>query len=297
MKINFHHSLLSIALLCAALFTLISCEEQPPQEQTPAYGKILNYVNPVSLDYPDFSLRFLEKKAVKRNSTHESTLYLFQLAYGTNYRQLEWVDAAFRTVSYEQFKVEDKTYYLELKASDFLGKSLGEGELIVWNLDQYEKHKQTIAKSLAAKRQQIIAPVIEQENRKARQLETKSILDLYKGYMHIINDGTPEFIDYYLTSLSSSGKTPPKVAAAARTAQINKLFARLNPRWDSLSLQQISLSESKAKLYLEGQSEQGTLIIGASLVKEGSEWKIANDIVLPTDVEGRKAITQFMQSE
>lgn len=56
----------------------------------------------------------------------------------------------------DQFEHNERTYYLELKSSSFLDKTLKDGELIVWTKIQAGEHRENINKIKARIRQKMI---------------------------------------------------------------------------------------------------------------------------------------------
>jgi hypothetical protein len=297
-KTHSQRNLLSIFLICATSYLLTSCEEEPPkQKESPKYGNIVNYLNSVSLDYPDFSLRFLEKKTTQSKAAGDTIIYTFHLADGIHYREVEWTDASHRMVSFEKFTVNEKPYYIELISSNFLDTSLKDGELIVWTDDQYKAHQKIISAAALKVHQKMIAHIPKYDPTDPTQPPGPVLFALYRDYMHIINDGNEEFIDHYLSIPPAYQQGSVSERSDARNKRISPLFSRTNPQWNTLSAKQMTQSPKRTKLYMEGKSTMGRLIIGVTFVQQGRDWKIESDRIVRDDAKGRQWITQFLKPE
>ena len=215
--------------------------------------------------------------------------YIFQLEDGVHYREIEWVDAIYRTAFFDKFEVSEKPYYIELKYSNFLDKKLAEDELIVWTDEQYAAHRDSISRALQKSQQKLA----EHGRLQSQKLDRQKLLQFYKEYMQTINGGSKEYIDHYLITDKSLSANQTQ----SLDERIDHLFTRDNPSWDSLELKQMNMSESEAKLHLEGQSEKGPFIIAATFIRQGTEWKIAEDTVRPANATNRQWIINFMQSQ
>jgi len=154
--------ILYITFTLFILLLITSCSEGEHAVQIAKYGEIVSYRTSKSVVYPDFTLQFIAKKTIQSKTEGESVSYSFQLTGGGPGREIEWVESRNRVGAIDQmggidqFEHNERTYYLELKSSSFLDKTLKDGELIVWTKIQAGEHRENINKIKARIRQKMI---------------------------------------------------------------------------------------------------------------------------------------------
>ncbi len=271
---------LSIPIACM-LLVLVPGTDSGLKTTDGIYGKTTNYIDYISIDYPQFSLRFIEKKALDQSSPETAVAYSFQIAYGSKSQQIDWHETDYRMDSFETFTVANQKYYLDLKRSDFMGRALTDGELIVWTSLQHEQFERKKRKIKRGNLHQLSRSNIEHGLLETRREMGRSLFKRYKGYLQTLNMAEEDSdISSYL-----SDKNPQ---------QIESLFSRHNPELDALHLHDaIIISPMSAKLYLSASPEAS--LIGVEFIKQQGKWKIADEKFMPDNSVGKAWIKQFMQ--
>ncbi len=139
---NRHPSRLLRISMAGLLLIPVPGGDPGPKTADGIYGSAINYIEHLSIDYPRFSLRFIEKKPLDHGSPETAVVYSFQIVDGTRQQRVDWRATGYRQRSFEAFTVDGQTYFIDLKRSDFTGNRLGDGELIVWTAQQYEQFEE-----------------------------------------------------------------------------------------------------------------------------------------------------------
>jgi len=249
------------------------------------YGKSTNYLKYISIDYPQFSLRFIEKKALDQSSPETAVTYSFQIAYGSKSQQIDWHKTDYRKDSFETFTVANQKYYIDLKRSDFMDRALPDGELIVWTSLQHEQFERSKRKIKRNNIHNLNRSEIEHDQLHAKQEISKSLFETYRGYLQALN---MEEDDDDVTSYLSDNNP------LAQAKQVKQLYSRHNLELDVLQLHDAIISPLNAKLYLLASSANKNMLIGVEFIKQQGKWKIADEKILPDNSDGKEWIKHFM---
>ncbi len=276
---------LSIPVACMLLI-LVPGTDSGLKTTDGTYGKATNFIKYISIDYPQFSLRFIEKKALDKASQERAATYSFQIAYGSESQQVDWHKTDYRKDSFETFFVDNQKYFIDLKHSDFLGKPLADEELIVWTSLQHEQFERNQRKIKRHDIHRLSVSEIEHGQLQTKREASKSLLETYKGYLQALNMAEEEEdIANFL-----SDKNP-----LTQTKQIEYLYSRHNPELDALHLRDVIISPQNAKLYLSASSANKGSIIGVQFIKQQGKWKIVDEKFMPDNSNGKEWIKHFMQ--
>ncbi len=279
---------LSIPIACMLLI-LVPGTDSGLKTTDGIYGKAINYLEYISIDYPQFSLRFIEKKALDQSSPETAVIYSFQIVNGAKSQQVNWHKTDYRIDSFETFTVDNQKYFIDLKRSDFMDRALADGELIVWTPLQHEQFERKKRKIKRGNIHQLSRSNVEHDLLEARREVGRSLFKRYKGYLQTLNMAEEDSdIASYL-----SDKNP-----LAQTRQVEQLFSRHNPELDALYLHDaIIISPASAKLYLSASSTDKDSLIGVEFIKQQGKWKIADEKFMPDNSRGKAWIKRFMQAK
>jgi len=277
---------LSLFAVCMVL-VLTSCGDSGPKTIVGVFGEPATYAENTFIEYPDFSLRFIEKKVSKAEVPEEVATYSFQLTAGTYQQLIEWHDASYRIGSYELFLYKGQKFALDLKYSDFLDKELADGEVIIWTQPQYEQFKQNKSQAWKEKIRKLSAPAVEYNLLQQRKKAGAPLFEIYKEYHQAIDMAEQEYVGSFL-----SDESP-----IARAKQADYLISHHNPSLDTLSFHDAVISTVNARLYLSFSSAKEIFLIGVEFIKRQDQWKIASEKIRLDNVAGKEWMKRFMQEK
>ena len=276
---------LSIPIACMLLI-LVPGTDSGLKTADGIYGETTNFIEYISIDYPQFSLRFIEKKALDKTSPEIAATYSFQIAYGSKSQQVDWQKTDYRMNSFETFTVGNQKYFIDLKRSDFMDKSLANEELVVWTSLQHEQFERNQRKIKRNNIHNLNASEIEHGQLQTKRETSKALFETYKGYLQALNMAEE---DNDITNFLSD-KNP-----LAQPKQVKHLYSRHNPELDLLYLHDAIISPHNAKLYLSASSTNEESIIGVQFIKQQGKWKIVDEKFMPDNSNRKEWIKHFMQ--
>lgn len=104
------------------------------------YGEKVNYSNGKEIKYPDFTVKFSgthEKGFPLPDSATKMVFYDFQVTKGDKKQTVSWSSGT-GDIAPSFFYVDGVDYVLEMKQSDVIKESLGEGNIVIWKRADYE---------------------------------------------------------------------------------------------------------------------------------------------------------------
>ena len=285
MKFYLKHSFCSFGVFAACLMlVLVSCSDPVPRTVAGLYGEPANYIKNTSIDYPNFSIHFIEKKVSKAGAPEEVTTYSFQLTAGTHQQQIEWNDASYRMGSYDPFLYKGQKFVLDLKFSDFLDRELADGELIIWTQPQYEQFKHNKSQAREDKLRELTEPFVGQDLLRQRKEAATPLFEIYKEYLQALDMAELDNVASFLSN------EDPK----ARAKQVEILFSRHESTLNALHIRDAAISAANAKLYISASSAKGDLLIGVTFIERQGHWKIIDERIMPDTAAGKEWIENFL---
>jgi len=266
------------------MLVLTACGDSGPKSTTGAYGESANYIEYASINYPAFSLRFIEKRGPESNAPEVTATYLFQIADGTTTQQIEWHDASYRMGSYEPFLYKGQKFVLDLKYSDFLDKKLPDGELVIWTQPQYEQFKHNKSQVWDDKIRKLSEPAVKFNQQQQRKKTAAPLFEIYKEYRQALDMSELDNVASFL-----SEENPQDLVK-----QVDTLYSHHNPGLHTLNLHDAAITDKSAKLHLSATSVKDDYLIGVIFIRHKGQWKIADEKVMPDNADGKEWIKRFM---
>ncbi len=285
MKFHTKHSLYSFSIpIGCMLLILVPGADSGLKSVDGTYGKTANYIKHISIDYPDFSLRFIAKTPLEASLPETEVSYSFEIVNNIKPQQIVWQKTNYRINSYETFLVGKQKYFIDLKHSDFMYKELADGELIIWTQPQYEQFEHDKTATKIEDIRKLSALDLEHYRLHSKRELSRFLFATYKGYIQALNMAEDDATSF----LGNKNQL-------LQAQQIESLFSRQNPDLDTLRLRDTISSGADAKLYLSASSANRDLLIGVQFTKQQGKWKITNERFMPDNSNGKKWIKHFMQ--
>lgn len=99
------------------------------------------------LQYPDFRLKFREKKENAfypgSSSRRLAPIYIFDITAGEKQQELEW-SAGTGDIASAKFTVKGKTFFLEMLRSDFVPENVPDHKIVIWTEAEFNRRKQAV---------------------------------------------------------------------------------------------------------------------------------------------------------
>lgn len=263
---------------------LVSCSDSGSKSVAGFYGEPANYIDNTSIDYPDFSLRFIEKKVSKADTPEAIATYSFQINEGTYQQQIDWHDASYRMGSYEPFLYKGQKFVLDLKYSDFLDRKLSDEELIIWTQPQYEQFKHNKSQVQNDKIRKLSEPAVKFNQQQQRNKAAAPLFEIYKEYRQALDMSELDNVASFL-----SEENPQDLAK-----QVDTHYSHHNPGLHTLNLQDAVITDKSAKLHLSAASVKDNYLIGVIFIRREGQWKIADEKVMPDNADGKEWIKHFL---
>jgi hypothetical protein len=133
-------TLFSLTLFSITLFPGTSFSEGRDANYSiwESYGAAYNH----TLNYPDFSLRFIEKKPGQfypGSTTHRlSDVYVFNIKKGENVQTVNW-SAGTGAIGPIEFTVDGQKYLLEMLKSELVNESVPDYKVLVWQEPEFQR--------------------------------------------------------------------------------------------------------------------------------------------------------------
>lgn len=113
------------------------------QEVRHQYGEAVFYKLNETIKFPDFTLKYEGTRNAPNladNASRNFTYYDFIVTDKNGSQKISWTDGAGETVA-QDFNVNGKQYFLELKFSEKFVRNLGDNELVILTKQQFDESR------------------------------------------------------------------------------------------------------------------------------------------------------------